>query len=143
MPLKMGEGNDNVCVHNGPPDFSFLHILAVNGNRHLSRSLKPVPNHHMTSRGKGMAAVLIGRIQMVQGVLPASHIQGVAVSKKYLAACGLNHIHQDLGIIRAQIGKVSRLSKMNLNCRILIAEINIHHAGLPSQPLQLLQEIFL
>ena len=88
MPLKVGQGNDNVRVHNGPANLCLLHVLSVNGNQGFIRSLEAVGNNNMTSCGKGIIAILISSVQVVQCILPSSHIKGIAVGQEYPAALG-------------------------------------------------------
>ena len=139
----MAQGNHNIRIHDGTSDFGFLYIFPVNGDQHVIGSLKPVRNDHVAARGKRIIPVLICGVQMVQGILPAAHIQGVAVRQEHPAVLRLNQVHQDLGIVRPQVSQVAWLAKMDLYGRILVVEINIHHTGLLNQSLQLLQEIFL
>ena len=88
MSLKVSQGNDDVRIHNGPANLCLLHILSVNRHQGFIRSLKAIGNHDMASRGKGIIAILISSVQMVQRIFPPPHIEGIAVGQKYLTASG-------------------------------------------------------
>ena len=87
--------------------------------------LESVSDNHVAACGKGIVAILIGRIQMVQSILPPAHVQGIAVREKYPSAQLLNQVRQNLGIIGPQIRQIARLPEMNLDGRILVREKSI------------------
>ena len=105
------------------------------------RSLKTVADNNLTARCKGIKAVFIGSIHMLQRIFTPPYIEGIAVRQECLAALRLNYVHNNLGIIGAQIGQVARLAKMNLDGRILFLKVNIGHPRFFDQILQLLEQI--
>ena len=96
----------------------------------------------MASRGKRGETVLICRIHMVQRIFPSAHIQGIAVGKERFAAQFFNHLYHNRRIIRAQICQISRLPKMDFDCRIFFREINLADTRRFYQTFQLLREVF-
>ena len=78
---------------------------------------------------------------MLQGVLAATHIQGIAVGQKGDAAQLLYHIGHCLGIVRPQEAQVARLPEVQLDGDKLLLHVDIADSRCADQPLQLFGEI--
>ena len=89
MTFKMVEGDDDVGIHDRTSDFGFLHIFPVDRHQCFVGALQAVGNDDMAAGGKGIVAVFISAVQMVQCIFAASDIQGVAVGQERLATSSL------------------------------------------------------
>ena len=141
MAFEVIEGDEHIRVHHRPADLGFLHIFPVNGHQRLVRPLQAVGDQHMAACGKRRESVLIGRVQMIQRILPSAHIQGIAVGKEGLPAQFLHSIHYYRRVVGPQESQVPRLSKMHLDSCIFPVKINLIHPRRQDQPLQLLRQI--
>ena len=83
---------------------------------------------HMAAGGEGGEAVFIGGVQVVQGVFPAAHVQGVAVGEEGLAAQLLHQVGHHLGVVGPQEGQVARLAKVDFNGGVLVGKIDVANA---------------
>ena len=143
MAFKMVQGDEDIGIHNSAADLGFFYILPVNWNENVISSLESVCDQDVAAGGKWIVAVHIGRIQMIQRILAAAHIEGIAVCQEGLSAIFFNQVHENSGIVRAKIGQISRLTEMDFNGSVLVAEIDlIQHAGLFYKALQLLEQVF-
>ena len=79
---------------------------------------------------------------MVQSVLAAAHIEGVAVGEEGLAAQFLHIICNHLGVVGPEKGQVAVFTKVQLNGCILIGKIYLLKAGSLHETVELLQKIF-
>ena len=141
MAFEMIERNKHIRVHHRPADLGFLHIFSVYRHQRLIGSLQAVGDQHMAACGKRRESVLIGRIQMIQRILPSAHIQGIAVGKEGLSAQLLHRIHNHRRIVGTQESQVPGLPKMHLDSCIFPVKINLVHPRSQDQPLQLLGQI--
>ena len=82
MSFEMGQGNKDIGVHDGPADLGFLDIVSIDGHQGLVGAFQAVGDDDMTAGGKGIVAVFIGGVQMIQGVLAAADVQGMQSVKK-------------------------------------------------------------
>ncbi|CDA62161.1 unknown [Clostridium sp. CAG:169] len=141
MTFKMVEGDDDVGIHDRTSDFGFLHIFPVDRHQCFVGALQAVGNDDMAAGGKGIVAVFISAVQMVQCIFAASDIQGVAVGQERLAAQFFDQVHDDLCIVWAQIGKVARFAKMNFDSSVFVFKINVGNTCFPHQMIELFQKI--
>ena len=94
----------------------------------------------MATRVVGVEPVLISGLDVIQGVLPAAHIQGIAVRQEGATAQLLDVIRHHPGIVRAQEGQVAHFPEVNFDGREFILKINAVHAGSGHQFIQLIQQ---
>ena len=140
--LEVGQGDEHVRVHHRTADLGGLHILpALHGNLHLVVALQAVGDQDVAAGGVGGEAVDISRFDVVQGVFPAAHIQGIAVRQEGLAAVGLHQVHHGPGPVGAEVGQVARLAEVHLDGHVLAVHIDIAEAGGHHQPGQLLGQV--
>ena len=130
MPLEMCQTDDNISVHNGPANFSLLHILAIfHRHFHIVSPLETVTDDNLTARGQRIKAVHIGNIHVFQRMFAAAGIQGVAVRQKRQAALLFNQIGYDLGILGTQKCQISHFPKMHFYGHEFAFHVNIFYAG--------------
>ena len=77
---------------------------------------------------------------MIQGILSAAHIQGVAVRQEGLSSQLLHHIRHHFGIVGAKVGQIAGLSKVNLDGHKVILKVNLVNACRLNQPSQLVRQ---
>ena len=76
MPLEVGQGDDHIGLHDGLSDLGGLDVLRpLHGHLHVVVAPQAVTDDHL-------AAVLPGALQVLQGVLPAAGVHGVAVGEE-------------------------------------------------------------
>ncbi len=139
MPLEMRERDKDVRIHDGVPDKRRLAVLSVM-HRHLNvvGPAEPVPNQNLASSRRRIEAVQVCAVQMLQRMLAAARIKRVAVRQEWKSALLLHDIRHSLRIIGPQIGEVSKLAKMHLDCHKLAVHIDRSDPGHPDELLQLL-----
>ena len=141
MALEMRQGNEHIRVHHRLTDFGLLYIFAaLHGNQRLVGAFQAVGNDHMTAGGEGGKSIFIGTFQMIQRIFPASHIQGVAVGEKWLAAQLFHHIRHRFGVIGAQVSQISRLAEVNFDGNVFFVKINGSDPRFFDQPFQFLRK---
>ena len=79
---------------------------------------------------------------MIQPVLAAAHIQGVAVRQEGLAAPLLHKIGHGFRPVGPQERQIARLTKMHLDGHKLILKVDLTHARRFHQAIELLLQIF-
>ena len=62
---------------------------------------------------------------MVQRVLALADVEGVAIGEEGLSAVRLDKVHQNPGIVRAQIGKVADLAKMDFDSGKFVFKVDL------------------
>ena len=139
MTLEMGQGNKHIRIHDGPANLGIFYIFAaLNRHLHLVVALDAVGNNYLTAGGHGVKPIEHSRVQMIQSVLAAAHVKGVAISEEGLAAPLFYEICHGFCPIGAQKRQVARLAEMHFNGYIFVVEVNFAHAGGFHQPGQLL-----
>ena len=101
MSFEMIQGNKHIRIHDGTTDLRILHIFAA-FYRYLDviRSLESIANDHGTSHRQWRETILPGTVHMLDGILTAAGVQGVAVGQKRHTAQLLYHIRYRFRIIR-------------------------------------------
>ena len=134
----MGQGNEHVGVHNGTANFCFLHIFtALHGDGNVIGALEPVADENGTSYGQGCKTVLPGAFQMLQSVLPAAGIHGVAVGEEGLAAQRFYQIHHCAGVVGAEIADIAQLAEVELDGNEFAVHVDVFNAGFAHELLEL------
>ena len=142
MALEVGQGDEHVRVHHRPADLGGLHVLAaLHRDLHLVVALQAVGDQDVAAGGIGGEAVDVGGFDVVQGVLPAAHVQRVAVRQEGLAAVGLHQVRHGPGPVGPEIGQVARLAEVHLDGHILAVHVDVAEAGGLHQTGQLLGKI--
>ena len=139
MSFKMTQADDDIGVHHGASDLRFLYIIAAfYRDQHVVRALQTVGDQNVTTCGKRGESVHISALDMIQRIFASADIERVAVRQKRFAAQLLHDVDHRLCVIRAQVGKVARLAKVDFNCRIFILKINVGDARFFNQMRKLL-----
>ena len=142
MALEVRQGDEDVGVHHGAADLRVFDVLAaLDGHLHLVVALQAVGDDDLTARRHRAEAVEIGGIHVVKRIFSSADIQGVAVGQEGLAAALPDKIRHRFRPVRAQECEVARLSEVQLDCRILVLEVNVAHPRRLHQSGQLLLEI--
>ena len=140
MALEVAQADEDVRVHDGPADLGGLHILpALNRDLDVVAPLQAVGDDHLTAGRVGGEAVLIGALNVLQGVFPPPGVQGVAVGQERQAAQGLDHVGHPLGVVGPQVGQVARLPEVDLDGGHLVVKVDVADSGGADQLLQLVQ----
>ena len=74
---------------------------------------------------------------MLQGVLPAAGVHGVAVGEEGAAAQLLHHVHHRPGIVGPEEAHVAQLAEVHLDGHELAVQVQLLDPGRPDQLLQL------
>ena len=131
VPLEMVERNDDVRVHHRAADLRGLHVApARHGHLHVVRPLQAVGDEGVDPRDEGVVAVLVGRVEMVEGVLAPADVEGVAVGDEGLAAQFLDQVADRARVVRPQEGQVARLAEVQLHGHEAALEVEAAEAGL-------------
>ena len=140
--LEVVQADDHIRVHDGPADLGVLHVLAaLHGYLGLVGALQTVGNDDLAAGGLGGEAVFHSGVHVLQRVLAAAHIQGVAVGQKRPAAQLLDHIGHGLGVVGPQVSQVARLTKVDLDGNELALHIDLTDTRGADQLLQLIQQV--
>ena len=139
--LEMAQADKDVGVHDGAADFSGLAVFAV-WHRHFDfiGAAQAVGDDDLTAGGHGPEAVQLGAGQMLEGVLAAARVQGVAVGQEGHTALLLAQVGHDLGVVGAQIGQVAQLAEMHLDGDELALHVDVLDACRDAQAAQLIGE---
>ena len=141
MPLEVGQGDDHIGLHDGLSDLGGLDVLRpLHGHLHVVVAPQAVTDDHLAAGRQRGEAVLIGCVQVLQGVFPAAGIEGVAVGEEGDAPQALHHIGHHLGVIGPQECQVSRLTEMHLDGHQLTLKVDLPDARRAHQLLQLVQQ---
>ena len=126
MSLEVVEADEHIGIHHRTADLRLLYILAAhNRHFHLVGALQAVANQDRTSHGERSEAVLPSTIQVFEGVLSATRIEGVAIGKERLSAQFLDHFHHGTGIIRTEVGDVAQLTEMHFDGNKLALQVEV------------------
>ena len=140
MAFEMGQADEYICIHDGTADFGLLDVLP-SGNRyfHFISAPQSIPDDHLAPGGNGVVPIEGCTIQMVQSVLPAAGIQGVAVGKEGFAAPFFYQVCYSFYILRPDGSQIPQFPEMHLDSREFPLEVDISHMGRLTQPLELVQ----
>ena len=128
--LEVGEGNDDVGVHQRAADLGFLYVLAaLYRHGQVVGALQAVGNDGLHTGLEGVKAVLVSAFQVLQGVLAAADVKGVAVGQKGAAAQALDVIAHHPGVLRAQIGEVAGFAKVHFDGDKAVGKVDAFKAG--------------
>ena len=134
MAFKMAQADKYIRIHNRPPDLGCLAVLPVyHRDLHLIRSPKAVADDNLAACSHRVEPVEIGTIHMLQRILAASRIQGIAVCQKRHPALVFTQICYDPGIIRPQKRHVAKLAEMHLDRHKFPFHIQVLYAGCYTQ----------
>ena len=139
--LEMGQADKDVRIHDGAADLCRLAVFAVR-HRHLCLigAAQAVRNDDLTAGGHGPETVQLGTGEVLQCVLAAARIQGVAVGQKRQTALLLAQVGDYLSIVGAQIGQIAQLAEMHLDGDELALHVDVLDACRDAQPTQLFGE---
>ena len=138
MALEVGQGDEHIRVHHRPADLGLLHIFAPrHGDLHIVGALQAVADEDGAAHRQRSKAVLPGALQVLQGVLPAAGVHGVAVGEEGAAAQLLHHIHHRPGIVGAEKAHIAQLAEVHLDGHKLAVQIQLLDPGRPDQLFQL------
>ena len=139
--LEMGQADKDIRIHDGAADLCRLAVFAVR-HRHLCLigAAQAVRNDDLTAGGHGPEAVQLGTGEVLQCVLAAARIQGVAVGQKRQTALLLAQVGHHLGIVGAQECQIAQLTEMHLDGNELAIHINVLDAGGNAHAAQLVQQ---
>ena len=143
MALKMRQRNKHIRIHDRMADLGLLHILPVDRNQRLVRPFQTVADDHMASRLIRRKTVYVGCLQMIERILPASHIQRITVRQKRLAAKLFHIVRNHSRIVGPQECQIAVLPEMNLDRRVLVREIDLLKPRRLHQTMQLLQQVLM
>ena len=141
MALEVGQANEHVRIHDGTADLGGLAVFAV-GHRHfhLIRAAQTVTNDHLTAGGHGPEAVQLGAAQVLQRILAAARVQGVAVGQEGHTALLLAQVCHHLGVVGAQKSQIAQLAEVHLDGHEPAVHVDVLDAGGNAHPAQLFQQ---
>ena len=143
MTLEVGQRNDHVSLHNGLADLGRGDVLrALHRHLHVIVTTQAVADNNLTAGRQRRKAILKGGLQMLQGILPTTRIQGVAVGQEGHAAQTLYHIRNYFRVVGPQKGQIARLSEVHLDGYQFMVKIDLADPGGADQLLQLIQQVF-
>ena len=137
----MGQADKDIRIHDGAADLCRLAVFAVR-HRHLCfiGAAQTVRNDDLTAGGHGPEAVQLGTGEVLQCVLAAARIQGVAVGQKRQTALLLAQVGHHLGVVGAQECQIAQLAEMHLDGNEFAVHINVLDAGCDAHAAQLVQQ---
>ena len=141
MALEVAQADEDVGVHDGAADFSGLAVFAVR-HRHFDfiGAAQAVGDDDLTAGGHGPEAVQLGAGQMLEGVLAASRVQGVAVGQEGHTALLLAQVCHYLGVVGAQKSQIAQLAEVHLDGHEPAVHVDVLNAGGNTHPAQLFQQ---
>ena len=138
MPLEMGQGNQDIGLHNRAADPRCLAVFAVgDGHLHIVRAPKPVADDNLATGGDGIKTVDFRTGQVLHRIASAAGVKGVAVRQERHSTQLADDISHGMHIIGAQICAVSQFTEMHLNRGKFSLKINVFDTCRPNQLLKL------
>ena len=139
--LEVGQADEHVRIHDGAADLGGLAVFAVRHRHfHLIRAAQTVTNDHLTAGGHGPETVQLGAAQVLQRVLAAARVQGVAVGQEGHTALLLAQICHHLGIVGTQKSQIAQLAEVHLDGHEPAVHVDVLDAGGNAHPAQLFQQ---
>ena len=139
--LEVGQADEHIRVHDGTADLGGLAVFAARHRHlHLIGAAQAVGDEHLTAGSHGPEAVELGTGQVLQRVLAAARVQGVAVGQKGQTTLLLAQVCHYLGVVRAQESQVAQLTKVHLDGHELAVHVDVLDAGGNAHPAQLFQQ---
>ena len=136
--LEVGEADEYVRVHDGPADLGLLYVLAApDRHQHVVGALQPVSDQEGAACREGGKAVLPCALQVLQRVLPAAGVHGIAVGEEGLASQRLYYVHHRPGVVGAEEADIAQLAEVHLDGDEFSIHVDLADAGLFQQLLQL------
>ncbi len=124
--LEVGQADKHIGVHNGPADFGLFHIFtACDRDLHVVGALEAVADEDGTAHRQRRKAVLPCALQMLQSVLPAAGVHGVAVGEEGLASQLLDHVHYRPGVVGPQVADVAQLAEVHFDSHKFTVQVQI------------------
>ena len=140
MSLEMSKTDEYVSVHYSTADSGSGAVFCIfYRNLHVIGTAKSVTDNDLTTSGDSIKAIQIRTIHVLQGILTASRIKGVTVSKKRHSSKLLTKIGYYFCIIGAQESKISKFSEMHFDGHEFTIHINVFDSGCNAQFFQLVQ----
>ena len=138
MALEVRHRDEDVGVHDGTADLGLLDELAAH-DRYLDvvRALETVGDDDVAAGAERVEAVGVRGVEVVEGILAAAHVEGVAVGEEGLAAELADEVDDDLDVIGAQVGRATRLAEVQLDRHELVVEVDGLDAGLAAEAIEL------
>ena len=137
--LEMGQADKDIGVHDGAADLGGLAVFAI-WHRHLNLigAAQTVADQDLAAGGHGPEAVLLRTGQVLQRILAAARIQGVAVGQEGQAALLLAQVGHDLGVVGAQVSQIAHLTEVHLDGDEPAVHVNVPDARRKAEATQLL-----
>ena len=141
MSLEVGQGNEDVGVHDGAADESALEFRAVFQRYfHVVGTLQTVADDDLAAGAQGGESVFIRGIEMLKSMLAAADVQGVAVGKEGASAEGLHPVDHGAGEVGAKEGEVPRFAEVHFDGHELVFEVDGFDAGGSHELVELVQQ---
>ena len=138
VPLEVGERDEYVGVHDGVPYFRLLDVLAsLHGYGYVVGALESVGDDHRAPDGQRRESVLPGAPEVLEGVLAAAGVEGVAVGQEGLSSQLRDHVHHRTRIVGAQEGHVAEFAEVHLDGHELAVHVDVSYPGRLDQALEL------
>ena len=140
MSLEMSKTDEYVSVHYSTADSGSRTVFCIfYRNLHVIGTAKSVTDNNLAACRDGVKTIQIRAIHVLQGILTASRIKGVTVSKKRHSSKLLTKIGYYFCIIGAQESKISKFSEMHFDGHEFTIHINVFDSGCNTQFFQLVQ----
>ena len=134
MSLEVAEADEHIGIHHRTADLRLLYILAAyNRHFHLVGTLQTVADENRTTHGERSETILPSAIQVFEGVLSATRIEGVAIGEERLSAQFLDHFHHGTRVVRTEVGDVAQLAEMHFDGYKLTFQVEVGNASLLDQ----------
>lgn len=116
MAFKVVEGEDDVGIHDGTPDFGVVDVLAA-GNRHVDfiGAFEAIGDEGVNARNEGVEAIGIGGIKVVESLFAPADIEGVTIGEEGFAAEALDEVAEGSGVVGAKEGEVAGFAKVGFD----------------------------
>ncbi len=136
MALEVGEADEDVGIHDGPANPGGLAVLAVDdGDLHVVGTPQAVADDNLTAGGDGVEAVEVGAVQVLEGVLPAAGVEGVAVGQEGETAPLLAQLGHRPGVVGTEEGQVAQLAEVHFDGDKLAVHVDVLDSGCDAEAL--------
>ena len=117
MSLEVVEADEHIGIHDSTTNLCLLYILTTsNWHFHFVCTFQTITNQNRTAYSEGSESVFPCTIEMFEGILSATRIEGVTVGQERATTQFLHYVYHGTGIVRAKVGDVAQFAEVHLDC---------------------------
>ena len=108
MSFEVVEADEHIGIHDSTANLGFLYILTTSDwHFHFVSTFQTVTNQNRTTDSERSESVFPCTIEMLQGILTATRIEGVTVGQERATTQFLHYVYHGTGIVRAKVGDIA------------------------------------